>query len=189
MKTSLKKLFFWSSLGSLFFGASVAFARKKQGPKSVSACQNIPHACRRIDVWTELAADENDKGMLCREHYVLRPTSFKVWSILELPTSPGQPNPTGAAVYHVTFLRLVEKPGDTAAEESEEERSRYYGTVSVLARGGKSCSKNSLARGAILEIRKCYVGGASNGVETGEIHRSSAPILNYRFEYGPDPRE
>ena len=137
-------------------------------------------------MWTELTeTPENLERMLWREHYVLLPTSFKVWSILDLPVAPGKPNPAGAVIYHVTYSRLVERPGANGAAESEEERSQYYGTVSAETVNSKSCGKDSLARGAILEIRECYVGGASNGVETGVVHRSSAPILNYRFEYGP----
>jgi len=187
MKTSLKKLFLWSSLGSVLFGATVAVARRKSGPKLNPPCQKIPPTCRWVDAWTEVTeAGEKDGRLLYREHYVLRPTSFKVWSILELPVSPGQPNPTGAVVYHVTWSQLIENPAGTESGESENERSRFYGTVSVLSVDGSICGKNSLARGGILEIRKCYVGGASNGVETGEVQHSSGPILNYRFEYGPD---
>lgn len=92
-------------------------------------------------------------------------------------------------VYHVTYSRLVERPDANGSGESEKEKSRYYGTVTAGPIKGESCGRNSLARGAILEIRKCYVGGSSNGVETGEVHRSSAPILNYRFEYGPMSNE
>jgi hypothetical protein len=50
---------------------------------------------------------------------------------------------------------------------------------------GKSRRANSLARGGILEIDKCYVGGSSNGVLSGETHRSPGPILNYQFCYPP----
>jgi len=190
MKAPLKKLFLWSSLGSLFVGATVAMVRRKRSGKGNFRCQKIPPACRRIYVWTELVeAGEKDNRVLYREHYILQHTPFKVWSILELPASPGKPNPTGAMVYHVTYSRLVDHPDTNRSGESENERSRYYGTVSVVPIDGKSCGKDSVARGAILEIRKCYVGGSSNGIETGEVHRSSAPILKYRFEYGPEAGE
>jgi hypothetical protein len=119
MKTPLKKLFFWSSLGSVLLGATIAVARKRPGHKSNFPCQRIPPSCRRIDIWTELTeASENDNRVLWREHYVLRLTAFKVWSILELPVSPGRPNPTGAMVYHVTYSRLVESPGGSGSGES-----------------------------------------------------------------------
>jgi hypothetical protein len=62
-------------------------------------------------------------------------------------------------------------------------QDRFYGTIAALEPGSNRLIREEIGRGAILGIRKCSVGGASNGVETGEIHRSAAPILNYRFEY------
>ncbi len=134
-------------------------------------------------MWTEpLDIQEEGSRVLSREHYVLQPTSFKVWSILELPISQGKSNPTGASVYHVSYTRLVELPG--AGDPRVREKSRYYGTIWTVSGDGKTHGRDVLVRGATLEIRKCYVGGSTNGVETGEVHHSRAPILNYRFEYG-----
>ena len=62
-------------------------------------------------------------------------------------------------------------------------RKQHYGIVTVLDSSGKICGMNSIARGGFLEIRKCFVGGSANGVESGEFHRSQTRILNYRIEY------
>jgi hypothetical protein len=137
-------------------------------------------------IWTEPA--EVDRGathLLLRDHYLLQTTPFKVWSMLNLPLAPGAAGLEGATVYHVTHRRIEESLRGNNPEVREEGKSRFYGTISAIAPTGKPCGKNSLARGAHLEIRKCYVGGASNGVETGEVERSASPILNYRFEYSP----
>jgi hypothetical protein len=71
----------------------------------------------------------------------------------------------------------------TGAEAQELTEQMFYGTIRTIDSRSKGCRRNYIARGGILEMHKCYVGGASNGVETGEVHRSNAPLLNYRFEY------
>lgn len=183
VKTPLKNLFLWSSLGSVVVGATFAAARRKNRPgQPRQGCQPIPAGCERVYIWTAPAEiRQNGNSLVLRERYFLQLTAFKVWSVLDLPAAAGRPGEGGATVYHVTHSRLLEPAeGSPAGEESV---TRFYGTVNAVTVSGRACGKNALARGAILKINKCYVGGASNGVETGDIHRSAAPILNYRFEY------
>ena len=186
MRSQLKNLFLLSSLGSVCIGASVALARRKKKPDG-AICRKIPRSCSRIYIWTE-PVESVDQGapVVSRERYLLQLTSFKVWSVLDLPVSPGKENAEGSDVYHVTCWRETEVRPEDGRVETGSEATRYYGTVAVVSAQGERCGKNSLARGAFLEIRKCYVGGASNGIETGEVHRSAAPILNYRFEYSAE---
>jgi hypothetical protein len=185
MQAKYKKLFFWSSLGSIAVGATIALARRqKQAPYPPLACRKIPRAALGVHLWTE-RFEVNDGGtrQYVHDRYFLQPTHFKVWSVLDLSfrSSPGRSVPEGAAIYHVTQLRAVE---NTDANQHEEFMlDRFYGIVTVTeAAGRRSCGVNAIARGGILEIRKCYVGGTNNGVESGEVHRSIGRILNYRFE-------
>jgi hypothetical protein len=188
MNTAWKRLFLWSSIGSIFVGAGLTAARRSKPPKQSIRCQKIPPDCRRVLVWTEPVQIEVEGiTRLERDCYTFQRTPFLVWSVLAVPTRPGR-DPEGARVYHVTRSHQIE--GDEHQQRDlgpvEQSRERYYGTIHCMNPEGRICGKNSLARGALLEIRKCRVGGASNGVETGEIHRSVAPVLNYRFEYTPD---
>jgi hypothetical protein len=183
MNKQLKKMFLLSSLGSLLVGAGVALARKKgKTGQTASQSRSIPADCARILILTEAMEMQDQKG-LRRERYLLQRTPFKVWSVLDLPANPGIENPEGAAVYHVTWSEILEIPGETAPREIE--KARFYGTLGTAAPGA-TIKKNLIARGWILHINKCYVGGAANGVETGDQHRSAAPILNYRFEYAEE---
>lgn len=187
MKANYKRLFLWSSLGSLAVGAAVTLARKsKKMEHRPLACRKIPRECHGVILWTERFEIEVN-GILCRAHdrYHLQPTPFKVWSVLDLnlQAAPRKSGPEGAAIHHVTHTRLVEYN-----QEEELLQDRFYGVVTVVDATGKSCGNNCIARGGTLEIKRCYVGGSSNGVESGEVHRSLAPVLNYRIDYAA-PRQ
>ncbi len=132
-------------------------------------------------MWTE-RFEVDECGTLCHAHdrYYLQPTPFKVWNVLDLnfQAAPRKSGFEGAAIHHVTHMRVLE-----VEPEAEHLQDRFYGVVTVIDAGGKSCGANCIARGGMLEIKRCYVGGASNGVESGEVHRSLAPVLNYRVDY------
>ena len=119
------------------------------------------------------------------DRYLLQATPFKVWSVLELPDGSSVPGTGGSDIYHVTHSRLWDGAEGESGPGEGRILERFYGTVTVLDPDGKPCGANLLARGATLEIARCLVGGASNGVETGEYHRSAAPILNFRFQSEP----
>jgi hypothetical protein len=181
MEKRLKNMFLFSSLGSVLIGAGVALARNKTKVVSPAfQASRIPADCPQIMVLTEALQLVDRKG-LRRGRYLLQKTAFKVWSVLDLPVTPGKDHPGGATVYYVTWSEIEEIPGQTPA--SETEKGRFYGTIAASVPGEATVRKNFIARGAVLQIHKCYVGGASNGVETGEIHKSDAPVLNYRLEY------
>jgi hypothetical protein len=185
MKANYKKLFLWSSLGSIAVGAAIALTRRpKRVPYTPLACRKIPPDCQGVHLWTErFELREGENRRFVHDHYFLQPSRFKVWSVLDLSfkDSAARSAPEGAAIFHITQTRIVENSDGDGKEEYVLDR--FYGIVmTVDAVDGTSCCVNSIARGGMLSIRKCYVGGASNGVESGEIHRSTGRILNYRIE-------
>jgi hypothetical protein len=185
MKSRWKRVFVWSSLGSLAVGVAVALARKPRIPQTPKLeSQKIPSDCQRVSIWTEQFHERKDRADLAiQDKYVLQVTPFKVWSVLELGDTIASEKLKGATVYHVAWLRYAgAAPGEGYPDEGRLQ-DRFYGTVATLNLTGKRSPKDHFARGGILEIRKCLVGGASNGVETGEVHHAAAPVLNYRFEY------
>jgi hypothetical protein len=186
MDKSWKRLFLWSSLGSLAVGATLALSRKPKEHKAVSLVfRPIPPDCREVVIWTERFKAEGSGGTdaVAREKYALQPTRFKLWSVLDLGVSTSRS--AGTPIYHVTHFRVFD-PGEQRGNSEEEHLiGRFYGAVSTNDLEGKSRRANCLARGGILEIDKCYVGGSSNGVLSGETHRSPGPILNYQFYYPP----
>jgi hypothetical protein len=187
MKKNWKKLILWSSLGSLAVGTAVAMTRKprRRGAEAL-ACRNIPADCAEAVIWTErYRAGEAETGdLVARDKYILQPTHFKLWSVLDLGAEGSRP--AGIPIYHVSHFRLSES--DPAQEKNEEETliERFYATVAVKDAEGQGCAPNCLARGGILEFGKCYVGGTSNGVLSGETHTAPGPVLNYQLDYSPD---
>jgi len=187
MKANYRRWFLWSSFGGLAVGAVVAMTRRTRrlarGPLS---CRKLPGECREIVLWTErFEAEDMESRSFMHDRYVLQPTPFRVWSILDLPAAEEsrKPEAEGSAVFHVTRTRIKDEADGNATQPAPPQPERFYGLVGILDPSGRVSTGNSIARGGILEIRKCYVGGASNGVESGEIHHSAAPILNYRIFY------
>jgi hypothetical protein len=189
MKSNHKKLFLWSSLGSIAVGAAVALARR-QKPVELPplACRKIPGNCQCVHLWTERFEIE-EAGTLrsVHDYYLIQPTTFKVWSVLELSPhgAQGRSGSEGIPIYHVARTRLPDEAGAEPGGQRGQPQERFYGVLTVVDDAGRSCGNNTIARGGRLEIRKCYVGGASNGVESGETHRSPGRVLNYRLELAP----
>jgi len=184
MDSKWKKLFFWSSLGSLAVSAAVVVARKpgrKSAPPLV--CRPIPPDCGEALIWTERFQEGGGSpaGIVTRDKYVLQPTRFRLWSVLDLGAHGSRP--TSTPIYYVSLFRLSDRPGETAPVEEETLIERFYGTVLIRDSAGKVRRSNCLARGGFLELDKCYVGGTSNGVLAGETHVSLGPVLNYQFRY------
>jgi len=185
MKSNYKKWFFWSSLGSIAVGTAVTLVRRPRRLAGTPlACRKIPRVCLGIQLWTErMEVNEGGSRRFVHDRYCLEPTHFKLWSVLDLSfrRAPGTSAPEGAAIFHVTQRRSLEN--SSSAGHGEFILDRFYGIVTVLDPAqNRPCGINAIARGGILEVRKCFVGGTSNGVESGEIHRSIGPILNYRIE-------
>ncbi len=186
MRTKWTKALFWSTVGGAAVGAAAVLAgnrRRTRAPALI--CQRIPEGCSRVVLWTETFELRGEDGVqrTCQDIYILQVTPFKAWSVLELPSEPGRSGPEGSAVYHVTHLRAGDAMDPQAARESVLER--YYGTISLIDRNGESCGRNRLARGGVLQVSECLVGGTANGIDTGNVKSSAAPILNFRFEYTP----
>jgi hypothetical protein len=188
MKANYRKLFLWSSLGGIVAAAAVALARKPKRTYQSLVCRKIPRSCRGVHLWTERCeAEAWGARRFVHDRYYLQPTPFKVWSVLDLKlqAAPAKSGAEGAEIFHVTQARALEPGGGESTETEECLQDRFYGIVTVVDAAGRSCGTNAIARGGILEIRKCYVGGTSNGVDSGEVHRSIGRILNYRIEFVP----
>lgn len=182
MKANYRRLFLWSSIGTIAVGAAVALTRRpRRAATRVLAWRKIPRHCQGVFLWTErFALEEKGARFYAHDRYYLQATPFRVWSVLDLNAQgvPRESGPGGTGIYHVTHSRVLENHN-----EEEHIQDRFYGVVSVLDAAGRSCGTNCIARGGILEIKKCLVGGSSNGIESGEVHRSRSLILNYRIDY------
>ncbi len=185
MKSGWRRFFFWSSLGGIAAGAAIALARRGH-PLEIPPLnyQRIPVDCQQASLWTEqYRSEEGESDFVAQDKYVLQLTPFKVWSVLDSGGDRTGGNLEGATIYHVTHLRYAGRAGVEGYPDDGRLQDRFYGTIAVEGPDGALGPRNYVARGGILEIRRCLVGGASNGIETGEVHRSAAPILNYRYEY------
>lgn len=186
MVKNWKRALFWSSLGSVAIGAAVALVRKpKQRDAREFLCRPIPADCDEVVIWTERfqAGEMDQPDAVARDKYMLQRTLFKLWSVLDVGLDQGKP--AGAPIYHVSRYRLVDRAAGAAVAEEERPVERFYGTVATRRPGSEKAAGNCIGRGGRLEIEKCYVGGSSNGVLSGEIHVSSGPILNFRFRRIP----
>ena len=188
----LKRAFFWSSLGGVALGVAVAVIGKVARKPALSPLvyEKIPPGCRKISLWTErFEIEAAGKLSVAHDEYLLQVTPFKVWSFLNLPSPDNKALQEGIPVYHATVIRHLEPvngengPEEAQGREEAQIQDRFYGILSASGGPGKSPGPNLLARGGSLELRKCSVGGTSNAVETGEVHRSTGLVLNYRFEY------
>ncbi len=185
MKAKWKKMFVWSSLGSVMLGTAIALARRtRRAQVPPLEMRAVPDGSSRISVWTEHFQVECEDGTaLVQDRYLFQATPFKVWSLLESQGVDLGAGPVSWRIYHVTHLRFHETAPAATANEQMQLQDRFYGTISVVEPASGRLIRDEIGRGVTLAIRKCSVGGASNGVETGDIHQSAAPILNYRFEY------
>jgi hypothetical protein len=185
MKKRWKKLVLWSSLGGFAVGTAVALSRRSRAPELPGLdVQRIPNDCQRFSLWTDQFKVPDGEALIAvQDKYVLQLTPFKTWDLYQLGQAEGKPKSEGATVYHVTHVRYAELPEGQGYSDEGRLQDRYYGTVSAELPDGSHSADNCIARGGFLEIRKCLVGGSSAGVETGEVHKSCAPVMNYRFEY------
>ena len=189
MIAKLKRKILWSALGGLAAGTAFALLRRTRKARTLPlAYEKIPPECKRIIVMTErFEIEEEGRPCVAHDSYTLQTTSFRVWNVLDLTSSVPRPEQRGNPIYHATIVRHVEAGESGTRSGSTKTPERFYGTVAVADPEGKMPGPNCLARGGILQMPKCLVGGASNGIETGDVHRSAGVILNYRFEYGAPP--
>lgn len=180
MKSVWKKLFFWSSIGSVALGTAVSMAQKNKKITPQTTWERIPPDCRKLTIWTEaFPLSRGGEISAASDRYVLLWTPFKVWNILDFGNPEKCDIREGAHVYHVTHWRYFIH----GTEDTGVMMDRYYGTISVRSETDRMCLKNRISRGVVLAINKCYVGGTHNGVETGEVHLSSSPVSHFRYDY------
>ncbi len=164
-------------------GATITLSRRSRKASTPLDLYPIPTGSPRIRLWTERFSQvSNGQGFTLHMEYLLQPTSFRLWNVLNPPESSQESladAEQGIPIYHVSVAPHVEDATPQVDFPVKEEK--FYGTVAMLDDSGRPFRSNHVARGRCLQIRKCLVGGAKNGVETGEIHVSSSPVLNYRF--------
>lgn len=189
MNAKWKQMFIWSSIGGAVLGAAATLARKKRRDAGRPlVCRKVPAGCAQFCVWTErFTLEKGGQRQCAHDRYFFEATPFKVWNVLDLADANKRLQ-DGSPVYHVTHMRNFEKWQNGSWQEEEQVIDRYYGTITAIGNDGKPCGRNMMARGGILEIRRCLVGGASNGVETGDKYRSKGRILNYRWDAGSSPK-
>ena len=194
MKSRVGKALLWSSVGSVLVGTVVAAVARRPRRKTVVRLdgRRIPPDCRRSIVWTEpFEVPADGRRAHARDLYLLERTPFRAWSVLELglPSEEAESD-RGTPIYHVTVYRVMDRPGeDGGPREVRERMGRFYATAATVGPDGKPLGKSVLARGGTLALTLCNVGGTANGVETDEVHSSTRPILNFRFEYSNRPEE
>ncbi len=184
-KWNWKKILNWGGLGTLALGAAwVARKRRRgNGEKPVP----VPDSAQRIEIVTEERKNVLEgKTYHSRAHYRLEPTRFRVWSFLRQPEDDESAH-KGQRIYHVTpEVRVF--PIDDPENPSIVREERYYATLHLYTEGRRDPIPSHLARGHLVEFKKCHVGGSVNGVETGEKVISLAPVA--RFEVGEEsPQE
>jgi hypothetical protein len=179
MRARWARAFLWSTLGGAAVGvAAVLAGSRRRSAAPVLRCQRIPDGCSRVVIWTRGFQIEAPDGLqTVHDTYVLQMTSFKAWSVMDLPSGPGEGRTEGSDIYHITHIRTH--------DGAETVLDRFYATIDLIDAHGKSCGRSRLARGGVLQVRECLVGGAANGIETGNARLSAAPVLNFRFEYSP----
>ena len=181
MRARWTKAFLWSTLGGAAVGVTAVLAgRRRRSAPPVLRCQRIPDGCSRVVIWTRgFQIEAPDGPQTVHDTYVLQVTPFKAWSVMDLPSDPGDGRTTeGSDIYHIAHSRT--------RDGAETVLDRCYATIDLIDAHGKSCGRNRLARGGVLRVRECLVGGAANGIETGNVRLSAAPVLNFRFEYSPE---
>lgn len=177
-KWSWKKILNWGGLGGLALGAALVARkrRKRNREKPVP----IPDSADRIEIVTEERHNVLDgKTFISRAHYRLEPTRFRVWSFLRQPEDD-QSAQKGQRIYHLTpEVRVF--PAEDPENPSIVREERYYATLHLYTEGRRDPLPAHLARGYLVEFRKCHVGGSINGVETGEKVISLAPVAHYEI--------
>lgn len=175
------KKWFWSGLGGALMGAGAIFASRYRRRKKAhfGRPEPIPEDVEGIEIETEeLELRYRDEPYFSRAVYHCSPTPFRVWSLLQAdsPALSGR----GRRIFYVQPEILFRAAGqDRTSEKLAEER--FYATLHVYSPlPGRSVAAH-IARGQLLEFRKCHVGGSMNGVETGDKIVTMAPVASFQI--------
>ncbi len=163
-----------SGLGAAVVGLAAVMVGRRRRKKS-PVVTPIPDPTESFRLRTEADGTGHRGAPRRRENFLCKPTQFRVWGLLDQPAGDGRPG--GNPVYLVRpETEWVEADQDPKLVPGE----RFYATIHYLPEGRMKSIPNAVAVGAPLEFRKCQVGGASNGVETGE-RVATLPVVGFQF--------
>ncbi|MBI2821428.1 MAG: hypothetical protein HYX74_04335 [Acidobacteria bacterium] len=167
-------------LSGIALGSTVFMARKKRVP--LPAPWWIPEKPEPFSIVTdELEWSHENQRYRSHLEYFCQPTQFRLWNLLDLDLyrvrhEQGQAM-RGDSIFHV-ILKVHLRGKDKGVVTLEEER--FYATIHTHRGSGTTTLASAVQVGRYVEFRKCHVGGAPNGIETGERVVSMAPVQEIR---------
>jgi hypothetical protein len=169
-------------LSGLALGSTVVLSRKRKQPETLPPPWLIPENPGPFSIVTEELewAHENQRFRSTLEYYC-QPTQFRVWRLMDLDLyrvrREGNDKMSGHPVFHVT-PKLSLRDVDEKITPVDEER--FYATIHAHRGRTETTLASCVQVGRNVEFRKCHVGGALNGIETGERLVSMAPVKEVR---------
>ena len=169
-------------LSGLALGSTVVLSRRRKQPETLPPPWLIPENPGPFSIVTEELewTDENQRFRSRRE-YDCQPTQFRVWRLMDLDLyrvrREGNDRMSGYPVFHVT-PKLSVWGADGKITSVDEER--FYATIYAHRGKTETTLASCVQVGRYVEFRKCHVGGALNGIETGERVVSMAPVREVR---------
>ncbi len=171
-------------LSGIALGSTVFFARKKTEP--LPPPYWIPEPPTPFSILTDEIEGKHDKqSFRSYLEYFCQPTQFRVWTLVDLDLYRVQrqsgPAMNGHPIFHITSrIHLRGSDGTTTTIDDE----RFYATIHTHRGKSLTTLASCIQVGKFVEFRKCHVGGALNGIETGERMVSMAPVKEIRTAVG-----
>lgn len=181
----------WKSglgLGGLFLSGlalgSTVFLSRKKAEEPLPAPWWIPEKAEPFSILIE-EMEWKHEGRTVHSYleYCCQPTQFRVYNLLNLELyrlqrEAGRKGGSGDPIFHVT-LKAHLREGEQAATTVEDER--FYATIHAHRGNTGTALASAVQVGRFVEFRKCHVGGALNGVESGERLVSMAAVKEITF--------
>ncbi len=167
----IKKFSIISGIGGTLLGGFLLLKNKKQN-KIEGKPIDLDESVKWIFISTEKYSEPIDGELrTCYIEYILEKTNFFVVNILssEKNTLP---------IYYVTPTRVVEV-GNGKIESSADS---FYAVVGIPGEKGKRDKLCKIQKGKKLVFHTCIVGGAKNGVFTGDKLYSKRAVNKIEIE-------
>ncbi|MBI3939264.1 MAG: hypothetical protein HY315_00380 [Acidobacteria bacterium] len=170
-------------LGGLALGSTIFLAKKKTEP--LPPPWWIPEKPGPFSILTEeMEWTHEDQHLRSHLEYSCQPTQFRVYNLLNLELyrvqREGGSKEGGDPVFHITLKVHLWGPDQKVTAIEDE---RFYATIHAHRGKTGTTLASAVQVGRYVEFRKCHVGGALNGVETGERVVSMAPVKEIRLGY------
>ncbi len=174
-----KRILNWG-LGGLAVGTAAVLARRSR-TRAKWAPETIPEDVQAIEVLTESRNSAYEgRRFTSRTFYRCTPTRFRLWSFLRDEDAEDETGSRGQVIYHVSPEVRLESP-DSGVEVEVLPEEKFYATINVLVDRARDSLPGLIARGQLLEFRKCHVGGSINGIETGERIVTESRVDSFLF--------